>query len=109
MTDIEISILVLMAKGVFVLISVLCIAIILKDAMEGKGWRSARPVLVWLAWGLVRWLGAFLILVLANAHTHVPGKVVIIRIITLGYLLLGAGLAGYLVKRLRGGNSPVAD
>lgn len=101
MSDIEISLLVLMAKGVFALISVLCIAVILKDAMADKGWRSARPALIWLAWGLVTWLGAFVILVLANAHTHVPGKVMIIRVIALGYLLLGAGLIGYFVKRLR--------
>jgi small-conductance mechanosensitive channel len=108
MTDIEISILVLLAKGVFVLISALCIAALLTDAMAGKGWRSARPVLIWLAWCLVTWLGALLVFVLANAHTQVPGKIMVIRIIALGYLLPGAVLAGYLVKRLRHRDSPAA-
>jgi hypothetical protein len=106
MTDIEISILTLLAKGVFVLISALCIAALLKNAMAGKGWRSARPVLIWLAWGLVTWLGGLLIFVLANAHTHVSGKIMVIRIIVLGYLFLGMALVGYLVKRLRDGDSP---
>lgn len=106
MTDIEISILVLLAKGVFVLISALCIGAILTDMMAGRGWRSARPVLTWLAWVLVSWLGGFLLLVLANAHTHVPGKVMLIRMIVLVYLLLGTGLVVFLVKRLRGGNAP---
>lgn len=98
----------LLAKGVFVLISALCIAALLKDAMAGKGWRSARPLLVWLAWGLVTWLGALLIMVLVNAHTQVPGNIMMIRIIALGYLLLGAGLVVYLVKRLRDRDPPVA-
>jgi len=108
MTDIEISILTLLAKGVFVLISALCIAAMLKDAMAEKGWRSTRPLLILLAWGLVTWLGALLIMVLANAHTHVPGKIMMIRMIALGYLLLGAVLVVYLVKRLRGRDSPDA-
>lgn len=109
MSDIEISILVLLAKGVFVLISALCIAAILKGAMAGKGWRSARPALAWLAWVLVTWLGGLLLFVLANAHTHVPGKILVIRMIVLGYLVLGAVLVVYLVKRLRDGKPPAAD
>ena len=100
MTDIEISILSLLAKGVFVFISALCIAEILKVAMAGKGWRSARPLLIWL--------GGFLLFVLANAHTHVPGKILVIRMIVLGYLFLGTALVVYLVKRLRYRNPPDA-
>lgn len=105
MTDIEISILTLLAKGVFVLISALCMAAALRDIMAGKGWRSARPVLIWLAWGLVTWLGAMLIMVLANAHTHVAGATMAIRMIALGYLFFGMVLVVYLVKRLRGRDS----
>jgi len=101
MTDIEISILTLLAKVAFVLISSLCLAATLKAAMAGKGWRSARPLLIWLAWVLVTWLGGFLLFVLANAHTHVPGKIMVIRMIVLGYLSLGAVLVVILVKRLR--------
>jgi hypothetical protein len=101
MTDFEISILTLLAKGVFVLISALCIAATLKDAMSEMGWRSARPLLIWLAWVLVTWLGALLIMVLANAHTQVSGKIMMIRIIALGYLFSGSALVIYLVKRLR--------
>lgn len=59
----------------------------LKDLMAEKGWRSARPVLIWLAWGLVTWLGGLLFMVLANAHTHVSGKTMAIRIIAPGSLL----------------------
>jgi hypothetical protein len=106
MTDFEISILTLLAKGVFVLISALCIAATLSDAMAEKGWRSARPLLIWLAWGLVTWVGALLIMVLANAHTHVPGKIMLIRAIALGYLFSGSALVVYLVKRLRGRDDP---
>lgn len=98
----------LLAKGVFVLISALCIAAMLKDVMAEKGWRSARPVLIWLAWGLVTWLGALLIIVLANAHTHFSGKIMMIRIIALGYLLSGAALVVYLLKCLRDSDSPDA-
>lgn len=108
MTDIEISILALLAKGAFVLISALCIAATLKSIMAGKGWRSARPLLIWLAWGLVTWLGGFLLFVLANAHTQVPGKILVIRVIVLGYLFLGAALVVFLVKRLRCRDSPDA-
>ena len=108
MTDIEISILTLLAKGAFVLISALCIAEMLKGAMTGKGWRSARPLLTWLAWVLVTWLGGFLLFVLANAHTHVPGKILVIRMIVLGYLFLGAALVVLLVKRLRYQDPPDA-
>ena len=101
MTDIEISILTLLAKGTFVLISALCIAETLKGAMAGKGWRSARPLLIWLAWVLVTWLGGFLLFVLANAHTQVPGNILVIRVVVLGYLFLGVALVVFLVKRLR--------
>jgi hypothetical protein len=108
MTDIEISILTLLAKGVFVFISALCIAEMLKGAMAGKGWRSARPLLTWLAWILVTWLVGFLLFVLANAHTHIPAKIMGIRMITLSYLFLGATLVVYLVKRLRARDFPDA-
>jgi uncharacterized phage infection (PIP) family protein YhgE len=107
-TDIEIGILTLLAKGVFVFISALCIAEMLKGAMAGKGWRSARPLLTWLAWILVSWLGGLLLFVLANAHTHIPGKIMVIRMIILGYLFLGTALVVYLVKRLRVAGSPDA-
>lgn len=106
MTDIEISILTLLAKGAFVFISALCIAEILKRAMAGKGWRSARPLLTWLAWALVTWLGAFLIFVLA--HMHIPEIIMVIRMIVLGYLFLGTALVVYLVKRLRYRDPPDA-
>lgn len=109
MPDIEISILVLLAKGVFILVSALCIAAILRGVMAGKGWRSARPALAWLAWVLVTWLGGSLLFVLANAHTHVPGRIVVIRMIALGYLALGAVLVAYLVRHLRGGKPPAVD
>ena len=105
MTDIEISILTLLGKGLLVFISALCIAATLKNAMAGMGWRSARPVLVWLAWIVLSWLGGFLIFVLANAHTHIPGKIMMIRMIVLGYLVLGTILVVYLLKRLRYGDS----
>ena len=108
MTDIEISILTLLAKGVFVFISALCITEMLKGAMAGKGWRSARPLLSWLAWILVTWLLGFLLFVLANARTHIPAKIMVIRMITVSYLFLGATLVIYLVKRLRVRNSPDA-
>jgi hypothetical protein len=80
----------------------------LKGAMAGKGWHSARPLLTWLAWILVTWLLGFLLFMLANAHTHIPAKIMVIRLIALGYLFLGATLVVYLVKRLRAGNSPEA-
>ena len=108
MTDVEIGYLTLLAKGIFVFISALCIAVVLKDVMAGKGWRSVRPVLVWLTWGLVSWLGAFLVFVLANAHTYVSGKLLMIRVIVLVYLLLGIALSVYLVRHLRHGPPPDA-
>jgi drug/metabolite transporter (DMT)-like permease len=108
MTDIEISVLVLLANGVFILISALCIAATLQDVMAEKGWHSARPVLIWLGWCLVTWLGGFILLVLANAHTHVPGKILVIRMMVLAYLLLGSALFAYLLKRLRNRDSPGA-
>ena len=58
--------------------------------MAGKGWRSAGPLLTWLAWVLVTWLGRFLLFVLANAHMHGPGKIMVIRMIVLGYLFPAA-------------------
>ena len=76
--------------------------------MAGKGWRSARPLLTWLAWALVTWLGGFLLIALANAHTHVPGKILVISMIVLGYLFLGTALVVYLVKRLRYRDPPDA-
>jgi ABC-type branched-subunit amino acid transport system permease subunit len=108
MTDIGISILTLLAKGVFVFISALCIAATIKDVMAKKGWRSARPVIIWLAWVLVTWLGALLIFVLANAHTHVSEAFMAIIIIALGYLILVTALIVYLLKRLRDGDSQAA-
>ncbi|MDH3985975.1 MAG: hypothetical protein OEV12_06110 [Gammaproteobacteria bacterium] len=41
-------------------------------------------------------------LILAKAHTHMPLK---IMVISLAYLVLGAALVVYLVKRLRVRNS----
>ena len=73
--------------------------------MAGKGWRSMRPLWAWLAWILVTWLVGFLLFMLANAHTHMPSKIMVIRVISLAYLLLGAALVVYLVKRLRVRNS----
>ncbi len=105
MTDIGFSVLTLLAKGVFVFISALCIAATLKDIMAGKGWRSAWPVLIWLAWVLVTWLGALLVLVLANAHTHVSEATMAIIIISLGYLVLVTALIVHLLRRLRDGDS----
>ena len=108
MTEIEISVFVLLAKGVFVLISALCIAATLRNIMAEKGWRSLRPVLIWPGWCLLTWLGAFILLVLANAHTHVPGKILVIRMMVLVYLLLGTALVVHLLKRLRNRDSPDA-
>ena len=68
--------------------------------VRGKGWRSARPLLTWL--------GGFLLFALANAHTHVPGKILVISMIVLGYLFLGTALVVYLVKRLRYRDPPDA-
>jgi hypothetical protein len=44
-------------------------------------------------------------MVLANAHTHVPGKIMMIRIAALGYLFSGTALVAYLVKRPRTGDT----
>ncbi len=101
MSNFEINILTLLAKGVFVLISTLCLASMLKDALAEKGWRSARPVLIWLAWGLVTFICALLIMLLANAHTHVSEATLAIRIITMVYLVTGMALVVKLAKRLK--------
>jgi hypothetical protein len=74
---------------------------VLKDVMAGKGWRSANPVLIWLAWCAVTWLGALLIMGLANAHTQIAEATVMIRLIALAYLILCIALVVYLLKRLR--------
>ena len=107
MTGIEAGVLTLLAKAVFVLVTAACIVQFAVLARR-RGWHVLVPVLIWLGWLLASFLGAFAVLVLANAHTHADAAVLAIRGIAAVYLALGGGLLVYLVRRIRDGGRDTA-
>lgn len=103
MSDIEIGVLTLLAKAIFVLVTAACMVQFAQRVQRNR--RCARhvlvPVLIWLCWLLVTFLAAFTVLALANAHTQVAAATLSIRVIAVSYPLLGVWLLVYLVRRIR--------
>lgn len=103
MTDIEIGVLTLLAKAVFVLVTAACM-VQFAQRLQRARWRGRHvlvPALVWMGWVLVTSLAAFMVLVLANAHTQVATATLSIRVIALGYAVLGGWLFAHLVRGIR--------
>lgn len=100
MSDIEVGVLTLLAKAISVLVTAVCMVQFVICARR-RGWHVLAPVLIWLGWGLVTFLAASAVLVLANAHTHVDAATMAIRVIAGVYLALGGGLLVHLVRRIR--------
>jgi hypothetical protein len=105
MTDIEIGVLTLLAKAVFVLVTAACMVQFAQriQLTRRRGWQVLVPLLIWLVWVLVTFLAAFAVLVLANAHTHAATATLSIRVIATSYPLLGGWLLVQLVRHIRSG------
>lgn len=100
MTGFEAGVLTLLAKAVFVLVTAACIVQFAIQIQGRRGRHALVTALIWLGWLLVSFLGAFAVLVLANAHTHADSAMLAIRIIAAAYLALGGGLLVYLGRRI---------